>query len=299
MCGPDPYAPLRFAWLPLLFPFTAMAYTDVPPVVLLLGALWAATRGRFVESALWFAAACAVRQTNVVRAPFLIGWVTLDTWPAVGVIARYAVGCAVVVICCVGVFVALRRVRAYPVEGQELTLNVNHVFIVAALALVLWLPVWLWRVPSELRWLRTVAGRRPARTSVFVTALAGTGAWLYLDYSIRHAGNAFTGYFIRNEPLLWMRDSATLRAIAVTLPLLAVYLLTRLIWTQPARRILTLVCVVGVLYVAPHGLVEPCYYLAPCVLLGLFIQLPGAVERRLVAWQAMLCAGLAALVWQD
>jgi len=295
----DRLAPLRFAWLPLLLPFTAMAYTDVPAVVLVLGAVWAVTRDRPLESALWLAAACAVRQTNVIWALFLVGWVTLDRWPSLAAIARSTAGYAVVVAGCGVVFLALGRVQAYPVEGQEVMVNFNHLFVVAPLALVLWWPIWQARLPSDLRRLRVAGSRYPVVLGVALIAVFGIGAWLAGDYAIAHPGNAFTGYFVRNEPLLWMRDSLGLRALGIALAFVAVFLVVSLVWAQPNRRLLVLVLVLGAVSVALHGLVDPRYYLVPSVLLGLFIELERAVERRLVIWQGALCLVLAGLIRHD
>jgi hypothetical protein len=299
LVGDDQLAPLRFAWLPLLFPFTAMAYTDVPSVVLVLGAVWAVTRDRPLESALWLAAACAVRQTNVIWALFLVGWVTLDWWPSPSAVARRVAGYAVVVAGCAAVFLALGRVQAYPVEGQEVMVNLNHLYVVAPLALVLWWPVWLARLPSDLRRLHAVVSRRPAALFAALVTLFGIGVWLAGDYTIAHPGNAFTGYFVRNEPLLWMRDSLGLRALGIALAFVAGYLVVGLVWTQPNHRLAALILAIGALSVALHGLVDPRYYLAPSVLLGLFIELERAIERRLVIWQGALCLVLAALIRHD
>jgi len=299
MAGDDQLAPLRFAWLPLLLPFTALAYTDVPSVVLVLGAVWAATRDRPLESALWLAAACAVRQTNVIWALFLVGWVALDWWPSVSAIARRVAGYAVVVAGCAAVFLALGRVQAYPVEGQEVMINLNHLYVAAPLALVLWLPVWLVRLPSEWRRLRAAVACRPAEFVAALAALSGVGVWLSGSYAIAHPGNAFTGYFVRNEPLRWMRDSLGLRALGIALVFIAGYLIISLVWSQPQRGLPVLILVLGAISVALHGLVDPRYYLVPCVLLGLCIELERAVERRLVIWQGALCLVLAGLIRHD
>jgi hypothetical protein len=56
---------------------------------------------------------------------------------------------------------------------------------------------------------------------------------------------------------------------------------------------------VALLYVAPHWLVDPRYYVVPAVLLTLLLPLNLAQLRRLAAWYALLAviAGIFVLRW--
>jgi hypothetical protein len=70
--------PLLLAFLPILFPYTAMAYTDAVAVFFIIGLIWAQTKRLYILSALSGLIACLIRQSNMVWMVFIIAWNALE-----------------------------------------------------------------------------------------------------------------------------------------------------------------------------------------------------------------------------
>ncbi|MGE0481578.1 MAG: hypothetical protein AB7Q17_14010 [Phycisphaerae bacterium] len=68
---------LHFAWNPLLFPFVALAYTDVAGVLPVVAALELHERRRYAWSGVALLVACLIRQTSVVWVAFFVAWALL------------------------------------------------------------------------------------------------------------------------------------------------------------------------------------------------------------------------------
>ncbi len=74
---------LLAAFLPILFPYTSMVYTDAVGVFFLVGALQAHTAGRHVPAAIAGLAACFVRQSSAVWIGFLMAWSAWNVWDGI------------------------------------------------------------------------------------------------------------------------------------------------------------------------------------------------------------------------
>ncbi len=297
-------ATLTFALLPLFQPFTALAYTDVPAIACVLLAFAAHFSRRYFLAALALTAAALIRQTTLAWAAFLI---SLEIFPRIGswreTLSRIRwltllLGSAVIAVLFAG------RLTPGTQTGNELHPNPASIHFAGLLALWFGLPVWLTHARGtwhEWRAFSHVNGARTLALGLAGTAL-GFAALLALTFRNPHAWNReffwddgkFT--LLRNWPLIildthpWLRALSGLNLVAMAAALALV------VAHQPDRRTLWLALAFGAFLPALNSLVEPRYFLDGAVMLLLFLELTAIDRRRLIAWWAVLCAGLAPFI---
>jgi hypothetical protein len=158
-------------------------------------------------------------------------------------------------------------------------------------AATLWLPIW-W--PHLRQNWRTVFEPRLARPWVAAASMAAVGA-LMLAFRNPHPWNTDLA-FLRNGPLvLFAREPVLLFPASVVLVAFAIAH-AHYVWASPARSPLIAIFGIAALYIAPHALIDPRYYILPFVLADLFTPYDEREARRLTAWYAILAAGVAAWV---
>lgn len=287
----DGQALARFALQPLLLPFWALVYTDVLGVLAVLLALLCHIRRRpALEGAAWLGGVL-VRQPNLVW-PFValagrIGPPTQsgakrEVRPILPAVAALVIG---------GALVAVDALMpSAPMENRA-ALNPGQLHMFLLTAATLWLPIW-W--PHLRRNWRAVFEPRLARPWIAAVGVAALGA-LLLAFHNPHAWNTDLA-FLRNWPLVLLgREPLLLFPVGVVLVAFAATH-AHYVWTSPARRPLLAIFGVAALYIAPHALIDPRYYILPFVLADLFTPYDQREARRLTAWYAILAAGVAAWV---
>jgi hypothetical protein len=299
----DGRATLSFAWLPILFPFTVMVYTDVAGVLFIVAAVWAKLSGRLWLSALFLLVAFFVRQSNIVWALFVTAWVALDTWEAWRAAdeeERRAWSPAVLTLWFPRLFAHLAAVGFMgfffltagsllpaPVEENRPQPNIGNLYLFCFTVLLVWAPLWVPRLPKDLRALTGFVRLRSAAAAGIGLGLAGLSAVLVATYDNFHPWN-HDERFIRNLPLIWMQEHVWLRVIGVLLTYWALWFLVRFWREQPERRLLLLLGGFLAVFLAPHVLVETRYYMVPFALAYLLISLPKREGTWLAGWSFVL-----------
>lgn len=312
-------ATLLLALLPLLLPFTAMVYTDVPALTFLLGAFWAHCRGHRASAALLLALSCLMRQTSLIWAAYLLCVELADAlWPRTGRPPRTAHDLAAAADHFVDrnrwLLLFLATATAAVLYAGRLTVGTTHgnqfqanpaMFHFAGLLLALLaLPTWFARSGPALRTLRAAVAARPRRwlpVAAFGLGLALAAAWLYRN---GHAWNrpllwpeepcAFV--LLRNVPLVALEHSGLLRLLSGLLLVGQVAALVALTAGQPRRRELLLLLPFTGLLMLSNGLVDPRYFIPPLALALLYYRPTEAGLHRQIRWFALLCAVLAPFV---
>lgn len=287
----DGHALARFALQPLLVPFWALVYTDVAGVLaVLLALLFHFRRRPMLEGAAWLSGVL-VRQPNVVWPLIAVAGrigrardasAERPARPVLPAMAALAIGVTVVV--------ADALIPSAPIENRVApNLGQLHMFLLAAA--MLWLPIW-W--PHLVRNWRAVF--EPQLTRPWVAA-AGTAAvgLLALVFRNPHPWNADPA-FLRNWPLVALSREPILLFPAGVVMIAFAAAHAHYVWTSAARRPLLTVFAVSALYIAPHALIDPRYFIVPVVLADLFTPYTGTEARRLALWYAALATGVAAWV---
>lgn len=290
------HATLLLALLPILQPFTGMAYTDAPALACILAAFAAQLADRRLLAVTGFAVSAVVRQTNLLWAAFVapFEWWRPDAGRGdflrrTGWIFGLLIAAAIAVL-------AAGRLTVGTQTGTELRPNVATLHAGALLVLLLGFPVWLWRLPTAMRYGLRAARSNPTRA----IALVGTGVvavvLLARTFANPHPWNRelhwpdTTFTLLRNWPLVAIEKSAGLRALSgANIVLMAVALLLTL-RTQRHRRELAFALLFGALLPAANNLVEPRYFIPGVAFFLLFLDLDAADARRLTWWWALLCA---------
>lgn len=309
-----PRSALPLALLPLALPFSALVYTDIPSLAFVIAAVWAVRTDRFGLSALFAAAACAVRQSNLVWLGLLALLAALrvirshgpegppsSLWtqlrrtivPAViqdqGLRRRLLVALSGYGLVGLGFglyFVIRGSLLFDDVQENVPHLNPGHLYLFGALTWLLWLPLWVERLPGLWRSGLESARRRQGTAAMVAGIFAGLSWLLFLTYSLPHPWNQ-VGLFWHNLPLMLMLVVPALRVLGIVMSLAALVLWIDLYRHRP-RPELFLLAVFTVLFLLPHGLVEARYFLIPAVLVHLFVDLSARQEARLLKWFALL-----------
>lgn len=296
---------LLFAWNPLLFPLFAMVYTEAAAILALAAAFYCHVRRWWVISAGALLLACILRQSTIVWVLFFAAWALwTDEDPRRNVpgaswrerLRSPAVWRRIwphaLLLAAGGLAFVLNPAFAAGLEyGNRAQFNPAQFYVFGLTVALIGLPLWI-----------QVFARAWSRC--FAPALAWGGVCALLLAGIGFLESAFVNphpwngdpLYLRNLPLLAMQRSLLLR-LALALLLVA---LSAIIWryvTQPhAGRLLRLVVVISLLYLVPHYLVDPRYYILPVVFFDLFAPYTPARRWLLVSWQALLTLATCAYI---
>jgi hypothetical protein len=300
-------ATLLFALLPILQPYTGMAYTEAAAVALLLAVWWAHDAGHRTLTMVFFIAACCIRQTNAVWGGFIILHEALAAWrptdgarkpltQAAGQTLRRTWGLLLPLLAGAAVALWHGRLTVGTKHGNQLEPNIATLHFAGVLVVLLGLPVWLAALARAPAQLRTWWATRRARLVIGVILGGGLAAGLARGFANPHEwnrdlfweGSTFT--LLRNWPLVWMDRHVALQAVSG----LALVLLGLATWrgfaAQRRGRDLWIILLCAALVLGTNRLVEPRYYITPAVMLLLFVDLEARTTRHLLLWFAVICA---------
>jgi len=304
------HALLHFAWLPLLLPFAVLVYTESASMLCLTAALYLHSRRRLELSGLALLLACLIRQSNVVWVVVLAALAMIECGEGTSALGAPDVahgprhprrrvaarlwGHAVVAILA-GIWFLADPAGARAVEANRPRFNPAQFYLFALAVILLWAPVWIGRLGGELRALRTWSKRTPARSvGAILLGIAAT-ALLAVLFQNPHPWNENPRYF-RNLPLMAMAQSWPARLTVSGLIVAAAPIVVRFTLAQPTRRMLGLVWLFTLLFLVPHSLAEPRYYVVPVVLLNLLTRFTASQARAMTLWCAATTVAVVVVV---
>ncbi len=282
---------LQFSFLPIVFPFYFLLYTDVLSLSLVLAALLLALSGRTGPAALTALAGCFVRQNNIVWMAFLFllacrpehvlpdgpkrllaharrNWVFVA---AAAVFAAFVIAN--------GGFTYGDR-WAHPLGRPYF----GNLYLLLFFFFALFLPHNLYQLP------RIVRRVRSARTAVPLVALAFVV--YHLTFTSDHPYNATATRYLIGNFLLDVLDSNFWLKSLFFLPV--AYSVLSLTVTRLSERSFYLLYPFTFLYLAPSWLIEPRYYFIP---FAFFILFKREEDRRVEYAAISLNAVLAAVLF--
>ncbi len=312
--GPRAAAPARtphlLVLLPILFPYSVLAYTDAAGLFFVIAAAWAWHRRRDDWAALFMACGCLIRQVNLVWLVFwaALRWLQLreqrhatpDTSSAADEQGwRYTPGgIRAYLLAAVGVGAVLLALRetAFATTGlNRPNPNICNLYMAGFLSLGLWLPLWIERLPGEWRALRQLARERPRAAILLLLGVIALIELLAATYENRHPWNWYPS-FVRNLPLIAMEPPGPARVLGICTALLGLGLLVHFWWSQPNRKQLLMLSGFTSVYLLPLYLVEARYFIVPFALADLLVDYTPGQRRRLTAWYASISALMAWLL---
>lgn len=266
-------------FLPLLYPFFFLIYTETWSITLLVGMMLATLGGRVALAALAAVASMAIRQDFVIWAAFALLLLALEeaTWSAR---LRRAIAVGWPLIGAGALFVAFFVANGFSVALGDKPMhasphNATNLYVCLLYAFVLFIPYHAWNAPKVIALLR--------KPWIAVAVACGFAVY-WQTFSNSHPDNQ-SRHWLHNEVLYWMMQLDWLRAL-LYLPM-AWAALSFAASRLPERRFEWLYAFAG-LSVFLHPLVEERYYLPGFVLFNLWR--PSMPER----WEwAMLLAYVA------
>jgi hypothetical protein len=299
----DSAAIARVALNPLFLSLCPLVYTDILSLMMLLMALWAHLRGRRVVAAIALVGAMLVRQSNIIW-PLL--FVALPTFEALDCSPPESLRSALVRVCgaltgrecgpyaaalVIGVLLVLvpNPLTDDVPAGNTPGLNIALFYAWALAGAALWLPVWL---PGFIRspWTARLGARAPLLTVAVLAAIS-----LAANYHSKHGWNTDPSSF-RNWPLIAMQHSLPLRLALCALLVAMLIETARRTWASAERYRLLAIWCVGILFLVPHVLVDPRYFLIPTALLDFYAPLSRPESTRLAVWYGVLSLATIAMM---
>lgn len=287
------YALCPFIWMPFLFPFTALVYTDVASVMLVTIALFTHVRKHHVISAIVLLVACAVRQSNAFWIVLLLLWemskpVDLGAWHRHIQNAWPYVLCGLLV---GGFFLWHGSMTPHAEVVTQIGVNPAQLYGAAITIVVLYAPIWLPRLPGTYRLIFDKARVRPAWwIGVGIVSLGGLAVAVF-GYQNPHEWNQDTE-FLRNYFLVVMSREIYVRWLFAIVMILAMPPLIHWGWEQPNKRMLLYTLIISLLYIMSHALVEPRYFIQPILLIGFCTRTTAIESRNQAVWYAVLSVAI-------
>ena len=298
-------ATFSVAVLPILQPYTAMAYTDVPALAFLLCAWWAQVAERRCVAAVLLAAAVLIRQTAIVWGVFFILWEGLQAWRGgmrgsvlLSAVVRKSWWLLLLQLAIGGVIVIAGRFTPGSQPANALQPNIATLHFAAALIALLAAPLWVAGLRGA--WADLCAG--PRRSWLFAAVAVSAAAVFGWSYTNGHIWNRDlwlpgTSYtLLRNWPLVTLERVPWLRLVSGLLIVMMTAATVRLVAAEQFRAELGAVLLMGALLLASNNLVEPRYFITPAVFVLFFLQPQAKRARRLCLWFALLSAAHAPFV---
>ncbi len=291
---------LLFALLPILQPFTGMAYTDAPSLAFALTAVALHYRRRHATAALAFIPGLLMRQTNLVWPAFLVALEFFRNWrdcPAFFARTRWLL--ALLAGSALTIVAALRfagRLTLGTQTGQDVDFNPATLHTLGLFVLLLGLPLLVAGTPAALRSLFSSLRAHPFRTAGLIAgglAAAGIATATYRNPHVWNRdlfwdGCTFT--LLRNWPLVWIDGHPWLRLASGANLMLMSVALVRLVAGQPHRLALVFTLGFGLVPAFINNLVEPRYFIPAAAFFLLHLNLTPVAVRLLASWWLLLCA---------
>lgn len=276
---------LQFVFLPILFPFFFLLYTDAFALLFVLSSVAMALKNRPVLAGFAAIAAVAVRQNMIVWLTFVFfllyvrefGWrITLrDALTHARRCWAFIAGAvAFVTFVAINGGIAMGDQQHHPGTSAHL----DNIFFSLVIVSALWLPLHIANAKAILTLLR--------KRSILV--LLGLGLSIYLfTFNGEHPYNQVPG-FLRNNLIAFMDLSPW--HMAAFYPLIALSVLSLAV-TEFERSEFALVYVFWFLALLPEGLIEQRYSI-PAMAIILLARKPGKpwVEWSLLAGSVAVCA---------
>ncbi|MBI5864994.1 MAG: hypothetical protein HZB38_10905 [Planctomycetes bacterium] len=291
---------LHVALSPLFLPFAAMVYTEAAGLLCLMAGFAFHVRGHRLPAAISLAAACLFRQSLVVWVVIGIVWDAFgrpeppESEPQAEARLRKIRGAAAWLVppmlAVIAVYYAAGGIEVGGGGMNRVGLNPAQIHTAGAVFGLLWLPIW---VEALMRDWRSDIQPKLMRPAV-VTALIAIVAIIAMLFSNPHPWNNASDY-LRNHLLTAMMRSSAVCAAVSALVVAAMLGLHRALRRQPQVRLIAATCVLSCIYIAPHWLVDPRYFLPPLLFLTVFFR-PGRIDKVQLIWSGLLCTCLATYV---
>jgi len=292
----------HWAFLPLLFPYSALVYTEPLALTAVAVALYGRARGQAWLAAAAMLGSCLVRQSHVVWLAFFCLWELVEAWPRLGrgmarwlglVRAGLPYGLAAAVM--IALFVSRGSLSFSNLPNNDAGFNPGQFCVLGAFVLLLWAPVWVARGPLAAAACAAAVRARPLTSGLGLAVGVPLAAWGGLRFANLNEWN-WLPEFVGNWLLIWMDRHAALATAIILADAAALGLLLWLGRPQQARLLLGALLFFTLIYLAPQNLIDPRYFVVPVALAHWLVRLSAAESRLLGVWYGGLSVAMAVVV---
>ena len=304
-------SPLLLVFLPILFPFTTMVYTDVLALSFIIGAIYLHTKRFYWLAAISMLFACLVRQSNIVWVAYMVAWSALEAgyhFRKEGMLARFHLwnllvrqllpqvfGYMVVLVLIGTLYLSSGGSLSSEFPENQPQPNIGNYYTLAFFALILWAPIWLERIGEEIRSISFAVRKQPIQAVALSLIPASFGFMQVVTFNNWHPWN-WTTMALRNIPLILMDRYIPFRVLGVTCIFLAVWLVSRFWSSQSNSAHLTLIAFFTFIFLLAHPVVEPRYLIVPFVLTNFFVDYSSAQLTKLAFWYIFINVVICSLI---
>lgn len=297
---------VQIAFLPILFPFFFLLYTDVTALTLVLWSIVAFLDRRYAVAFLLTAVSIFIRQMNIVWFLFIVvSWLITEHETLLRCLVRHArryeyasiyrtllgiryshrgmlnLALILFVMISFGIFLILNGGVAIGDQGSHPFpgIHTGNIFFMAGIFTILFLPYVLSTVSSIIENLREKSWTIPVLTAFFTVYMITAWNSHYYNQDVQ-------SYFIHNRILAYVTSSPMIQFYGFFFVALGAgsIMVTRM--QKPWKMLLpaTIVCLL------PSWLIEQRYYIIPYVLF-LLLRTPSTmnVERSVAIYEMILC----------
>jgi alpha-1,2-glucosyltransferase len=284
--------------IPFLFPFSALAYTDMLSVLFIVAALWARSAKKHYLPIVSLVMACLVRQTNIVWLVFFAVWTLADEFDFEGFRFMFwlrRTSMYWLALFFLSLFYEFGNFTTPNLENNQLKVNFGNIILFSLGLFICLFPLWLGDFRRFIAEFARIYQKNKRLAVLFSVIFLGLWILLISSYSNWHPWN-YDGWFIHNLPLIWMDESQFIRKIIGLLVYLILGISTFLWITQPQKRLLVVVSLVSTISLIPLGLAEIRYSIIPILLIIYFVPLSRKQVFGLGIWFTTLNVGLCSLI---
>lgn len=275
---------ILLGWFPLLYPYVGLTYTEAAAIATVGAGVFFHFRKHYLLSGAFLILACLVRQSNLIWLAYFA--LLASRGYLVPFKAKVVLGRIWIHLAGMGAAVAWVLAQGQLVKTQDKELaqgfNPAQILIFVLATILLCFPL----AYTEGRRLKQVLKhmvRRRFRWILFgAVAISSTGLFPIL-YDNSHPWNQDLD-FLRNYPLLAMDASWGWRfGLSVLAVIGGLWVFGSLRLRMTPRNFAPWI-LATLVFLLPHRLVEPRYYIIPLMLMLIQIDLPKRATRKLAAW---------------
>jgi len=292
----------HWAFLPLLFPYSALVYTEPLALLAVALALCARAGGQTWLAAAAMLGSCLVRQSHVVWLAFFCLWEVVERWPSLGQgrarwlgVLRaglpYGLGAAVMI----GLFASRGSLSFSNLPNNDAGFNPGQFAVFGAFVLLLWAPLGVLRAPQAATAFTAGVRARPVVAALGLALATAFSVWGAIHFTNLNEWN-WLPEFVGNWLLIWMDRHAPFAFAIIAADLLALGLLVAFAGTQPARLLLAALLLFTLAYLLPQNLIDPRYFVVPVVLAHWLVRTSPRESRWLGVWYGGLSAVMLVVV---
>lgn len=272
---------LQFAFLPAIFSFVFLIYTESLSILLILLSFLFLIKKNYVLSGLIASIDILVRQNNIVWLAFLLVYLFLQEFSykinfknVIDFLQKawsFFFGVGIFLI-----FLFLNKGAAIGDSGNHpIALHAGNVFYLIVLSSILFLPIFVSKFKEVQNFIKS------KKVIVFLVSLLVFLLYIFTFKNDHQYNQGFPSFYIRNN-ILELMDYNIFSKLVFSIPI--IYFVLSLFTIKSVNKKMWIIYVFSVLFLIPSWLVDSRYGILPMVFFGLFRCQESEKVEKSVLW---------------